>query len=930
MSLRRFAFLWRATVCATLPTTLLLTPESAAAQAAPAAATSAATGRIAGKVIDAATGAGLTDAGIQIVGTTVGTMSGVDGRFTIARVPSGTVTITVRRIGYQAKTITGLMLPAGGAIEQNITMNVASVQLTTQTVTASAERGSVSDALARQKKSSNVLNEITSEQISRSPDNDAAAAVQRVSGVSVQDGKYVFVRGLGERYTTASLNGSRLPSPEPERKVVPLDLFPSGLLQSVTTIKTFTPDIQGDFSGAQVDIKTKEFPARRQVIYQFSLGANTLGTGREIFSAPRAGGELFGLGSNTRNPSGVLSSTNFLSNVTQQRFNEITRSQRNVWTPNTGTGLPNSSMAVSAGGNRILGKGIGYIVSANYGLSQEVRADEEFAVGNAGPNNTVAPLQQFRGSTGRTSALWGGLANFSTMLGRKSRISLNNTVTRSADNEARQDQGFDENLADSVRRTTLRYVERGVVSSQLAGEHQLTANQRTDWSLTLARTSRREPDRSDVVYARDPRGTFRLLGSLDGARRLYFDLGEDNNVAQINHQLWIGGVDKGVMVKLGGYYRATDRDANAPIFSFLSRQGDAFTSRPADQLFGADAACDACTNVNVQPIGQAGSYTATDRTSAGYLMSEFGLFGSSRLIVGARVEDARITVNTTTQGGFTNTARLTNTDVLPSLVLNTKLGERTNLRFAATQTLARPEYRELSPVTFRDVLGGVSLTGNDQLVRTLIQNYDARWEFFPTPAEVVSISLFGKRFDRPIERVEVATSGSAQARFQNARSAVNYGIELELRKQLGFLGTWGDAFTAFTNTTIMQSDITLDVTGTASVTNEARRMVGQAPYVVNTGLTYASLSGGTSATLLYNVVGPRITAAGALPLPDIIDKQRHVVDLSLRVPLITDRLSVRADARNLLDARYRIMQGNLVREGFNAGRVISVGMQWKQ
>jgi hypothetical protein len=901
-----------------------------AAQPASTTPAAAPSGRIAGRIIDAGTGNGLSDAGIQIVGTTVGAMSGVDGRFTINRVPAGTVTITVRRIGYQAKTVTGLMLPAGGALEQNITLAVASVQLTTQTVTASAERGSVSDALSRQKKSANVLNEITSEQISRSPDNDAAAAVQRVSGVSVQDGKYVFVRGLGERYTTASLNGSRLPSPEPERKVVPLDLFPSGLLQSVTTIKTFTPDIQGDFSGAQVDIKTREFPARRQVIYQMSLGANTLGTGRDVFTAPRAGGELFGVSSSARNPSSALASTNFLSNVSQQRFNEITRSQRNVWTPTVGTGLPNSSMAVSAGGNRILGKSIGYIMSANYGLSQEVRADEEFAVGNAGPNNTVAPLQRFRGSTGRQSALWGGLANFSTMVGRTSRISFNNTVTRSADNEARQDAGFDENLADSVRRTTLRYVERGVVSSQLAGEHQITANQKTDWSFTFARTSRREPDRSDVVYSRDPSGVFRLLSSLDGARRLYFDLGEDNNVAQVNHQLWLGGVDKGVMIKFGGYYRATDRNADAPIFAFLTRQGDAFTSRDASELFGATAACETCSNVNVQPIGQAGSYTASDRTSAGYLMSEFGLLGSSRLIVGARVEDARITVNTTTQGGFTNTARLNNTDVLPSVVLNTKLGERTNLRLAATQTLARPEYRELSPVTFRDVLGGVSLTGNDQLVRTLIQNYDARWEFFPTPAEVVSVSVFSKRFDRPIERVEVATSGSAQARFQNARSAINYGIELELRKQLDFLGDWGRSFTAFTNTTLMQSDITLDVSGTASVTNEARRMVGQAPYVVNTGLTYSSLSGGTSATLLYNVVGPRIVAAGALPLPDIVDKERHVVDLSVRVPLIADRLNIRADARNLLDARYRIMQGNLLREGFNAGRTISLGIQLKQ
>jgi len=333
--------------------------------------------------------------------------------------------------------------------------------------------------------------------------------------------------------------------------------------------------------------------------------------------------------------------------------------------------------------------------------------------------------------------------------------------------------------------------------------------------------------------------------------------------------------------------------------------------------------------INVQPIGQAGSYDATDHTAAGYLMSDWGIGSRVRVIAGARAENADIRVNASTQGGFTATAKLHNTDVLPSLLVNTKLSETQNLRLGVTRTLARPEYRELAPVTFRDVLGGVSVTGNNALVRSLINNYDVRYELFPAPGEVFSIGVFAKQFDRPIERVEAATSGAYEARFQNALRATNVGVEVEARKGLGFLGSRFDAFSAFSNVTLMKSSVSLDTALGLSVTDTKRRLVGQAPYVVNTGLSYSNLSGSTNATLLYNVVGERIVAAGVLPLPNIVEKPRHVVDFSVRFP-VRGSLSGRVDAKNILDARYQFMQGNLEREGYNAGRTLSVGFSWRQ
>ena len=265
----------------------------------------------------------------------------------------------------------------------------------------------------------------------------------------------------------------------------------------------------------------------------------------------------------------------------------------------------------------------------------------------------------------------------------------------------------------------------------------------------------------------------------------------------MDHAIKLGAVAKQNTLKVGVYTRATDRTANAPIYAFISRARRRCSPKRRTSSSAPTQACATCTNINVQPIGQAGSYTATDRTSAGYAMLDWGLSENIRIVTGARVEAARINVNAEHAGRVHRHALLDNTDVLPSLLVNTRLTDTQNLRFGVTRTLARPEYRELAPVTFRDVLGGVSVTGNDKLTRSLIDNYDLRWEFFPNPGEVLSIGGFFKRFDRPVERVESATSGAYQARYQNAVSAANIGLELEARKQLGFLGSWMESFSGF-------------------------------------------------------------------------------------------------------------------------------------
>ena len=886
----------------------------------PASLAAQATGRIAGRVIDASTGQGIPEAQVVVAGTTVGTQSGFEGRYAIAGVPAGPVTLTVRRIGYQPKTITGVTVPGGGGIEQNVTLETATVQLAAVTVTAEAERGSVNEALDAQRNATNIVSAVTAEQISRSPDSDAAQAVQRVSGVTVQDGKYVFVRGLGERYTTTSLNGARLPSPEPERKVVPLDLFPANLLQTVTTAKTFTPDQPGDFSGAAVNLRTREFPAERQVVYSLSLGYNSEATGQTVLGAPRTGLEWLGLGGGDRALPAAVAATG-----TSGGGNDAVRAFRNAWSPTARDGSPNMSASVSVGGSdEVFGRDIGYVGALSYQYGQELRADERRAFAIVGPEGGVVPVDAYSGSTGRESVLWGGLANFSTLVGQSSRLSLNNTFSRGADNEARRETGIDENFGLPLDIARLRYVERTVWSSQLAGEHQFDQD-RLNWSITGAGVSRQEPDRSESVYATDEgSATPFLLAYPEAAVRTFGDLREYSINGDASYQ-WAFGGDRAHLLKVGVLGRYVTRDAANDVYSLSADLPRDQRELAPEALFAL--AGDPATPFRVVPLSQGGSYEASDAIGAGFAMADYALTDRMRLVGGARLESERLEITSAETYGNTTTTSRTFTDVLPSLALNVQLTDAQNLRLSVSQTLARPEYREIAAVASRDVIGGEVFRGNPDLRRSLIRNADVRWEWYPNPGEVLSVAAFGKQFDDPIERVFRGTSGTRITTFQNAKSAINYGLELEMRKQLGTLVDALTPWTVFTNATLMESEIDLSSVG-AGNTNDNRAMVGQAPYVLNAGVVFAPGGGAVNATLLYNVVGRRVFAASLFPLPDVYEEARNVLDFSLRFPL-RGGLAGKIDARNLLDAPYEVTQGEVLREYYRAGRALSLGLTWR-
>jgi TonB-dependent receptor len=466
-------------------------------------------------------------------------------------------------------------------------------------------------------------------------------------------------------------------------------------------------------------------------------------------------------------------------------------------------------------------------------------------------------------------------------------------------------------------------------STQLTGEHQLRDAHRIDWSVTGSRVARQVPDRAETVYAIDePGGAPFLFGSEDGAKRTFADLTEFSYLPSADYTYRFGDDGGDHLLKIGALGRYTRRAAHNPAYGMLASslpRDD--RERPAEEIFDGRFADPGSSVYRVVPLSQGGSYDASDWLGAAYGMVEYQIGSRIRLIGGARVEHSRLDIGVDETFGPRVTVTRRYTDVLPSATANIRVSDDQTVRLSVSQTLARPEYREVVPINQQDVRGE-QFRGNVDLRRTLIQNADIRWEWYPSADEILSVGLFGKRFDDPIERVYRGTSGTRITTFENARSALNYGAEVEIRRQLGFVAPALGSVTVFSNATVMRSEIDLTNVSAGSV-DENRPMVGQAPYVLNAGATATGDDGRRSATLLYNVVGRSLFAASLLPLPNVYEQTRHSVDLSLRLPL-GRTLSLKVDGKNLLDGETRVTQGAAVRESYRTGRVLSAGLSWKR
>jgi hypothetical protein len=882
-----------------------------------------------GAVIDGMTGEPLRGARLLFEGagegTDVAVESDLDGIFR-AEVPPGTYDVAVTKAGFETQRVTGVEVTAGK------TTNFSLALLPTQeaaagregettfkeqvTVTAEAETATETALLTERKNAVQIVDSIGSEEMSKNTGSDAAGALRRVTGVSLQDSKYAYVRGLGDRYSNTMLDGARLPSTEFEKKVVPLDLFPADLIEKISVSKSYTVDKPGDFGAGFVELVTRQFPLRQTASIGAEIGYNDMTTGEPYL---RYGGGLSTSGGGGQPIPGsipnqaLIRESNFNEGFTPTELESFGEDLIGLWSPAGRDSAPYDSTFKASWGTSV--NRLGILLGANYENGFATRMDEEvniYALSSTGPGG-VEPLNTYQfDTTDETTrrALTGSLAY---RFGNNHQVQARSLLTTLSSAEARFQEGFFSDINNNIEDRRLSYLDQEIENFQISGDDflpEIGSGALIEWRVARSNATTEE-NRRETLYGETVPGRFVLTQNAQSGFMYWNDLEDDLGDAKVNWESILDGESLHGSIKVGAARSESERDFLGRRIRYQHRdtRGIDLTQSP-EQLFSEQYIRP--NGFEVEEITRAtDAYLGTDDVNAGFAQADLG-WGNWRLIAGARYEDSNLDVTTldrTNPDLPTVETVLDSGDVLPAVSLVYSLSPRTNLRLSGSQTLNRPEYRELAPFKYTHVVGGFAVTGNPELVQAEIRSFDARWEWFPEGGEVVAASVFFKDFDHPIESV-VITGAELVESYENVESAENFGVELEFRRNLALLAKPLAQFELIANYTWVDSQVTIDDALTAG-TNLERSLVGQPDNVLNLIVEWTRPQSDTGLRLLYNYVDDKIAFAGFFGLSDVIEEARHSLDLSFQQGLgfLADGLSLKFSLTNLLDEERHWTQG---------------------
>lgn len=886
-------------------------------------------GRISGTVVSERTGDRIAAALVKIVGAGRQAHSDLDGAFTIDLVP-GDYSLEVVTATHPAQRVDGVVVTSGSVTETYLTVaarpaTAVAADAGSEEIVVTGRKSPRALQILVRKTAPNVRDSISSEQIARLPDSSAADAVKRVVAATVVDNKYVVVRGLGGRYSQTLLNGVALPSPDPDQVAAPLDLFPAQLVSNLTVLKTFSPEIPGNFAGGVLDIATRQVPTERV----FTLRLGGAGDSQSSFREARgySGGNLDFLGydDGSRSLPGSVPRDGPLAvrdGFTQADADAAGRSFNDTWAARGRTMAPGGSFALALGDDLTVGgRRLGYLTNLTYGRKSGRRLSSIARVDAAG--TVMERREQVQGA--QATAL-SGMVTVGWEPTDTDRLGVVALYTHTGDDFAQVTTGTPEGESSNTieQRTSLRLVERTLAVAQLLGEHSLDTATSIKWQGNLTYTAQNEPDTRDLTYASVSGGPFRIAttgaGSADRTFNHLADLGGGGSVDVDTD--W----DR-LKLREGVALQSTfKRDFDSRRFRFSVRD-DALTSLPAERLFTSD---NIGSGIRVEEVTRfTDAYEASRHVGAAFVSADLLVLEDLRLIGGVRYEQTRQKLSYGTPfSGTTSGASVARVDhdVLPALNAIYTLGDATNLRAAATLTVARPSFRELSPALFFDFGRGRTVSGNPALERSRIQNYDLRFEHFLGGNELVAASVFYKRFSRPIESVFKDQNGDSLT-YVNTPRAVAYGGELEGRIDLKRVASWLSPFYAATNLSFVLSRIELDGAGAAFVegTNRRRPLQGQSPYVVNVELG-GHFRTGTDVTLAYNLFGRRISEVGVGSTPDAFEQPLHRLDATLSQSW--GELRFKATATNLLDQAVVFKRAGVTVLEYRPGLAVSGLVEW--
>ena len=881
-------------------------------------------GFIRGTVFDATIGEFLPGVTVLVEGTTTGTITDLDGKFSIPIEP-GTYNLQLSFISYETMKISDVVVKADEAtVLPDIGLKEASIELTEVTVSAQAVRNTENALMTIKQKSANVIDGISASGLRKIGDSDAAESMKRVTGVSVEGGKYVYVRGLGDRYTKTILNGVDIPGLDPNRNTLQMDLFPTNVIDNIIVHKTFSADLPADFTGGVIDIETKDFPDQKTGKLSLSLGYNpSMHFNSNYLTYEGGGTDFLGFDDGTREIPATSNIPLFAEVVGNpdgaqgQRYQEILRGFNQTMAAEKSSSFMDFDMSATFGNQVPLKKRtFGYNVSISYKNESNYYKDAEFGVYGLGdPSEFEMQQREYQiGDIGSNTILISGLAGFA-LKSTNSKYRLNLMHLQNGESKAGifEYTSTDEGSEFVAFQHTLDYSQRSLSNLLIAGEHTFGDSPwEIDWKISPTYSRIYDPDVRFVRYEYQDDGGLGIGTETGFPERIWRELNEVNVGSLIHFTRKFEFLGNNAKLKFGGAYTYKERDYIIQNFAINIR--DIPLTGDPDELFREDNLWPYQGNTSRGTTFEApfikdgvannpNEFNANSGNAAGYVSAELGLLANLKAILGVRVEN--YIQNYTGQNQLrtqvlNNEEVLNDFDIFPSVNFIYALAEKQNIRLSFTQTIARPSFKEMSyaeiydPITSRTFIGGlnpdfvVENGGLDttyfwdgNLQSTRINNIDIRWEWYGTGGQMLSLSGFYKSFENPIEIVQYATqTGSFQPR--NVGDGQVYGAEAEFRFGLGALSDGIKNLQLIFNATYTEAQIKMsNIEYESRLLNaregqsidEYRDMAGQAPYIVNTGLAYNGGESGFAqnleAGLYYNVQGKTLRFVGINDNPDI-------------------------------------------------------------
>lgn len=819
---------------------------------------------IKGQISDKTTGEPLVGALVKVVGSTQGGVTDIDGHYQLRQLPAGTYTLEVTYVGYRTLRVPDVRLD-GKDLSLNIQLDPDTQELGEVMVTARKNLEGEKALMMERQQASFAIENMGAKEMSLKGVGNVQEGLTKITGISVADAGQLIVRGLGDRYSTTTLNGLPIASPNPDNKLIPLDIFPTATVQNITVSKVYEVGSFADYSGAHIDIGTKESVGRDFLTADFNVGGafNTLGS--DFYRSDRRG-------------------TMFTTDKLDDRYWNMSRTEFNTDVLRTDpfdtsfaidrqTALPDFGGSLSGSREWDFAGGDALSLMASLGISHSSQILDGANVKTMNKQGDIKNNFDYDSFTSRLNLA--GLLSLGYSFRESDNLSYTFLYARNAEDEYRNRSGFDSEGNDLLGSNSVFHAY-SLLNNQLAGHHDFAGRWTLDWAASYGMTRSDEPDRRQVMFRRDPETnepTRLFLLNQQETMRYFGELEEDELVGDVRSSYRWNDND---LVRFGAAYKNKKRDFRSANFYYNLDNLDADITTIYDTDGYLNYANVQNGSIVVDRNMQArNSYQAAHDILAGFAEIELHPWASWMVNVGVRVENSRQSVDYYTDGGTPRTAELNKTDFFPALNVKYDLTPEQSFRFSASRTVTRPAFVEMAPFLYRPSYGSTSLRGNEEIQNGYNYNVDLRYDFFPKNSnDMFSATLYFKYLQDPIERIQQAEGGDAVHSFRNADNGIAAGIELEFRKELfkdfrvGLNGSY-----MYTNVKLPGND--------GIYTENQRSLQGASPYLLNADVSYTPRWGEEkqlSLALVYNMQGPRIHTVGIFGLGDVEQDALHTLN----------------------------------------------------